>query len=56
MIRMTKEFKKQCVAAHMNIGHSHAWGDKSNAGVNYVRGKNSAKYAKAAAKSDRTEG
>lgn len=43
-IKFTKAFKKECEEAHIIVAHSHAWGDKGNAGVNYKRGKNAHKY------------
>ena len=40
MIKMSQEFKKQCEEAHYEYCLKHRWGDATNAGVNYQRGKN----------------
>ena len=45
MITFTKASKKACREAHEEL-ESNFWGDKSNAGVNYIRGKNSHLYKK----------
>jgi hypothetical protein len=40
---MTGAFKKECVRAAYEYSGKHFWGDKSNAGKFYKRGKNATK-------------
>lgn len=44
-IHFTKEFKKECERAAWEYSGKHFWGDKGNAGVNYVPRKNAEKSA-----------
>ncbi len=52
MIRMTNQFKKECERAAWEYAGKHFWGDKGNAGKNYVPRKNAAKYAKKSSEED----